>query len=201
MDTYYTADGIEITDGLWVWDCDLRRGQVDFAQTIGFDSPHFDGWFRVRRYNAPGHSLMNGERLTTRHPATREPADKPIRGFPASILTGPFTNSRGGLSARVKHVTVVGDDLPDYCRLARPSEHAPAVILAETSPGYPVLRPTDPEGLQWMASGAYVHTSDSRWKDFAGTRLPLPLHDRTERADPGSGSAIPEPAREPARRN
>lgn len=107
-----------------------------------------------------------------------------LAGFPPVSSPAPFSSSRGGLSERVKHVTVVGAEMPAYCRLARPSEHAPAVMLAETSPGYRVLRPTEPEGVHWMASGAYVYTRDSRWKDLAGTRLPLPLHDRTEPADP-----------------
>jgi hypothetical protein len=182
--TYYTADGVEIVDGLWVWDYDLHRGRVDFAATLGLNSPHFDGWFRIRRHDTPGHSLMNGERLSTRHPATREPADKPDRGFPADIVAGPYTNANGGLSAQVDHVTVVGDEVPDYCRLSLPTDLAPSVILAETAPGYRVLRPAEPTGTDWMASGAYVHSRDSRWKDLAGTRLPLPLHDRTEHSDP-----------------
>lgn len=182
--TYYTADGVEITDGLWVWDYDLRRGQVDFAATIGIDSAHFEGWFRIRRHDGKGFSLMNGERLSTVHPATGERADKPARGFPASILTGPYTSANGGLSEHVKHVTIVGDGVPDHCRIARPGDHAPAVVLAETTPGYRVLRPAEPGEVQWMASGAYVHTSDSRWKHLAGTPLPLPLHDRTERNHP-----------------
>jgi hypothetical protein len=31
-----------------------------------------------------------------------------------------------------------------------------------------------------MASGAHLHTSDSRWRELIGHSLPIPLHDRTE---------------------
>lgn len=105
------------------------------------------------------------------------------RGFRAEILTGPFHAPNGGLSAQVQRVTIVGLDVPEDCRIAAPSKDAPAVVLGETAPGYRVLRPAGgrlPGTVGWMASGAYVHSSDSRWRDVAGTKLPLPLHDRTE---------------------
>lgn len=59
-----TADGVEITDGLPVWDYNLRPGYVDLM-SLGSD-----GWFDVR--DAEGHklSLMNAARVCVRHPHT-----------------------------------------------------------------------------------------------------------------------------------
>jgi len=69
---HHTANGVQITDGLAVWDYDLRAGRVDFHLSR-VTSPHFDGWFTVV-HQGGGRSLMNGERLTTRHPFTGQPA-------------------------------------------------------------------------------------------------------------------------------
>lgn len=62
-----TADGVEITDGLRVWDYNLRRGTVDLSR-LGTD-----GWFHVQT-DEGGCSLMNAERVCVRHPFTRETA-------------------------------------------------------------------------------------------------------------------------------
>lgn len=76
---FRTLDGVLITDGLPVWDYDLCLGTVDFAETslgslTGMNGPHWDGWFRVKRANRAGHSLMNGARLWAQHPHTNQPA-------------------------------------------------------------------------------------------------------------------------------
>ncbi|WP_460866590.1 ubiquitin family protein [Nocardioides pakistanensis] len=70
-----TADGVEIVDGLAVWDYDLGRGTVRLPRDgyNGVDSPTWDGWFDVVGDDG-ARTLMNGERVVTRHPVTREPA-------------------------------------------------------------------------------------------------------------------------------
>lgn len=62
-----TADGVEITQGLRVWDYNLERGEVDLT--------HLDsqGWFDVN-VDSGGRSYMNAERVCTRHPFTGERA-------------------------------------------------------------------------------------------------------------------------------
>jgi hypothetical protein len=61
-----TADGVEITHGMRVWDYDLRKGTVDLSTLR-------DGWFYVNGDNG-GRSLMNAERVCVRHPFTKESA-------------------------------------------------------------------------------------------------------------------------------
>jgi hypothetical protein len=74
---WLTANGVRVVDGLRVWDYDLKSGTVDFAKTFG---DHFqpgvsywDGWFYVLVDGDGRHSLMNGDRMTTVHPFTRQP--------------------------------------------------------------------------------------------------------------------------------
>lgn len=62
-----TADGVEITDGMRVWDYNLDRGVVDLSR-MGTD-----GWFDVRT-DTGGRSFMNAERICVRHPFTYEEA-------------------------------------------------------------------------------------------------------------------------------
>ena len=66
-----TVDGVEITDGLWVWDYDLDLSRVSLADTTGMDSDHFDGWFGLWSFGGR-RKLMNGERMVTVHPFTRQ---------------------------------------------------------------------------------------------------------------------------------
>ena len=75
MDKYWTVDGVEITDGLVVWDYDLDLSRVSFADTTGMDSTWgFDGWFGLRTVADNRRKLMNGERMVTVHPSTRQRA-------------------------------------------------------------------------------------------------------------------------------
>lgn len=61
-----TADGVTIVVGLRVFTNDLKLGTVTSLEG--------DGWHEVTT-DEPGHSgRFNGERLTTRHPYTREVA-------------------------------------------------------------------------------------------------------------------------------
>lgn len=107
----------------------------------------------------------------------------PRKGFPVDILTersGSFSN--GGLSSRVRSVVIVeidGEQVPDFARLREPSDDAPAVSLRWWYGRY-VARPADEPDRWYMASGAFLHTGDSRWGELIGHSLPIPLHDRTE---------------------
>lgn len=60
-----TANGVEITHGLRVWDNDLACGSVDLS------SLKSDGWFDVVREDGR-RVLMNAERVTTVHPFSGE---------------------------------------------------------------------------------------------------------------------------------
>lgn len=81
-----TANGVEITHGLPVWDNNLDRGVVDLSSID-------DGWFYVRYPNG-GKNSMNGERVTTRHPFTGELADA------ACSQCGPGHDSGDGTCQR-----------------------------------------------------------------------------------------------------
>jgi hypothetical protein len=106
------------------------------------------------------------------------------KGLRVEILTGRFHAPNGGLSARVREVTILGIDddreLPPFVQVVAPSDEAPGVYLL-LQHGQFVAFPADAlPGQHLMASGAYLHTSDSRWRDLIGHSLPIPLHDRTE---------------------
>lgn len=107
----------------------------------------------------------------------------PRKGFPVDILTergGSFSN--GGLSSRVRSVVIVeidGERVPEFVRIREPSDDAPAVSLRFEYGRY-VARPADEPDRWFMASGAFLHTGDSRWRELIGHSLPIPLHDRTE---------------------
>ncbi|MFD8494877.1 hypothetical protein [Amycolatopsis sp. NPDC059657] len=106
------------------------------------------------------------------------------KGLRAQVLIGPYHSPRGGLSARTRHVVVLGvgpdRDLPAFARVAEPSDDMPGVFLLFEY-GRHVARPADtPPGRWLMASGAFVHSTDSRWRDLVGHSLPIPLHDRSE---------------------
>jgi hypothetical protein len=77
-----TLDGVPITQGLRVWDYDLRAGTIDLSDTRPFDwqkcccgrCPQGRTlWFHVNHENG-GRSLMNSERCWVRHPHTRQEA-------------------------------------------------------------------------------------------------------------------------------
>jgi hypothetical protein len=77
-----TIDGHPITDGLWVWDYDLRRAQVNVKATTWADPDsefhqYWDGWFYMNDAEGRPGSSMNGERMWVRHPRTGELASTP----------------------------------------------------------------------------------------------------------------------------
>lgn len=78
---FLTANGVRIVDGGKYWDYDLERVTVVFADTDNLDPEYrqtyqsdWDGWFRIRKNGERTFTVMNGERLTTVHPFTREQA-------------------------------------------------------------------------------------------------------------------------------
>jgi hypothetical protein len=76
MDKWFkTIDGHKITDGLRVWDYDLRPSVVDVKGTKWADPKsefhkYWDGWFEMRTIDGKRSSTMNGERMWVRHPST-----------------------------------------------------------------------------------------------------------------------------------
>ncbi|MCK2240061.1 MULTISPECIES: hypothetical protein [unclassified Crossiella] len=112
--------------------------------------------------------------------------DVPVvrKGLRAEILTGPFHSPNKGLSSRVRHVTILGvgqeRTLPAFARIAEPSDDAPGVYLLFEHGRYVARPAAAPPGTWFMASGAHLHTSDSRLRELIGHSLPIPLHDRTE---------------------
>jgi hypothetical protein len=76
MNNYWTTlDGHKITDGLRVWDYDLRPAIVDVKGTSWADPKnefhkYWNGWFEMKTPDGNRSSTMNGERMWVRHPYT-----------------------------------------------------------------------------------------------------------------------------------
>lgn len=103
--------------------------------------------------------------------------------------------SNGGLSSRVDTVTIVNAEGP-----FKPDEHAPAVLLQKGPMGTVNAVPVTAFGEGWaldrpgggvgpMMGGAYIATSDSRFRekvdnllDGSGFYGAVALHDRFETA-------------------
>jgi hypothetical protein len=74
-DQTHTADGVEITPGLWVWDNDLESVQVDPEQfpggsryrgeLTGVFGQYWDGWYNMIRPDGTRSAIMNGTRMAT----------------------------------------------------------------------------------------------------------------------------------------
>lgn len=109
--------------------------------------------------------------------------EAPQRGLRLSVLTGEFHSPNGGMSARVKQVTLVGEGVAPVFPV---TDEAPAVVLVTRYYGGQVLRNVEPAvgpdagNVGWMAGGAYVATSDSRVRDLIGFYGALAFHDRQE---------------------
>jgi len=107
------------------------------------------------------------------------------RGLLAFVLTSSCgDSSNGGLSTRVGKVVVLTD--VEGARVFTPGPDAPAVKLVRRTIGdhvYVHAEPVDPPPaghFGWMAGGAYIETSDGRWRAVTGIDYPVPLHDRCE---------------------
>lgn len=73
------SSGERITQGMAVYDYDLNLGTVDLGD---LDS---DGWFHVVAVDGGRRSLMNGVRVTTRHPSTRMLAADAVAALARSV--------------------------------------------------------------------------------------------------------------------
>lgn len=73
------SSGERITQGMAVYDYDLNLGTVDLGD---LDS---DGWFHVVAVDGGRRSLMNGARVTTRHPSTRMLAADAVAALARSV--------------------------------------------------------------------------------------------------------------------
>jgi hypothetical protein len=104
---------------------------------------------------------------------------KPLRGLRADVLTGKCTSANGGISEHVERVTMVGPEFPEVFAA---TDDAPAVRLVRR--GSTVhFEPVEekPDGhVGYMASGAHVESSDSRFIEVVGFYGAVALHDRTE---------------------
>ena len=109
--------------------------------------------------------------------------EAPQRGLRLSVLTGEFHSPNGGISARVKQVTLVGEGVDPVFPV---TDEAPAVVLVTRYFGGRILRNVEPavgpdEGnVGWMAGGAFVASMDSRVSDLIGFYGAMALHDRQE---------------------
>jgi hypothetical protein len=89
--------------------------------------------------------------------------------------------ANGGISERCDYVTITGPGIPE---IFEPGPERPEVrLVTRTICGEPYCHaePVEPpaEGrTPYMAGGAYVHTSDSRFTRLC--RYPIALHDRTD---------------------
>ena len=114
------------------------------------------------------------------------------RGLRVSILRAADLPdcSNGGISGRVTRVTLVGDLVDYYDAAVRvPDEHAPAVRLIARAGTYGIAVPdlARPERVGPMASGAFIYSSDSRFRALSAHLgcggSAIPLHDRFETAE------------------
>jgi hypothetical protein len=64
----FTADGVLIKPGLIVWNNDLRVSVVKDRQK--YQNPAESVWYDMVDANGEYMSMMNGSRMTTRHPRT-----------------------------------------------------------------------------------------------------------------------------------
>lgn len=64
--TYYTADHVEIVEGMTVWSNDLRR------VIVSTPDKYDPGWFDTRTPDGGRGPLLNGDRMATRHPGSGE---------------------------------------------------------------------------------------------------------------------------------
>jgi hypothetical protein len=101
--------------------------------------------------------------------------------------------SNDGISDRFNKVMLINgaawDAMSDPEKLKlREEESFPLVRTVERKIGgevYIHAEPVDPPppGFRgWMAGGAFLKCSDSRYRDVAGINYPISLHDRMERA-------------------
>lgn len=67
-----TIDGYEVTEGMRVWDYDLRRAVVGPPQKYG--NPAEPTWYDMFTPEGGRSSMMDAKRMWVRHPSTGEAA-------------------------------------------------------------------------------------------------------------------------------
>ena len=100
------------------------------------------------------------------------------KGITANVYFPSYGDcSAGGITSKVKHVTVCGPGVPE---LSEACEGSPAVRLMEmyaNGKTYIRLEPEErPTGNGWMFGGCFAYSSDSRFP----AKYPIPIHDRQE---------------------
>lgn len=68
-----TIDGYPVTEGMSVWDYDLRRVVVGKPEKYG--NPAEPTWYEMLRRDGSRSSSMDAKRMWRRHPSTHEEAD------------------------------------------------------------------------------------------------------------------------------
>jgi len=105
------------------------------------------------------------------------------KGLLVEIIKGKFHSSNNGLSNYVDEVVIIDESVPEI--FDADPVRCPAVKLVRRIIGgteYIHAEPMEkPSGLGWMASGAFLESSDSRFPND----YPIPLHDRQEFNDQG----------------
>ena len=117
------------------------------------------------------------------------PDAEPVKGLHVYILQPSLGNSsNGGLSSRCASVTLVGetvsgpfepDDASPAVKLVKRVINGEVVIHAEP------VQPVRPGNIGYMAGGAFIHTSDSRFGEALRALghsgyCAISLHDRQE---------------------
>lgn len=108
-----------------------------------------------------------------------------MKGLRVEVLSGVFTNQ-----VWFPQLTLVGDGVPE---ISEADDDAPAVeivpgnlsgtlkaVLVDGADSPAAFIAPGKAGRNWsMASGAFIHTSDSRFREFSGGH-PVALHNRYE---------------------
>lgn len=104
-----------------------------------------------------------------------------LRALPLEIYLGRYGDcSNHGISSRFDEILLICDEGHIEVDENNPPENL--CKLVERDLGFEVYKHVEPvakaNGVGWMASGAIVYTSDSRFHRMS--QYPLKLHDRTE---------------------
>lgn len=128
---FYTDDGVFITNGLRVWNNDLAPCAVWVAGS-GTDTDTWDGWFQTIT-DTGAITLLNGERMVTRHPFTRADVPPPpvdprrdelaalhAAGVPIVAVTDPAADPAAHRGTPMAYQPRVPDDpTPWACEFIR----------------------------------------------------------------------------------
>ncbi len=101
-------------------------------------------------------------------------------GLRANIYTTNYNASNGGISEKFTDILIVdGIDDPDYDK-PNAVELITRFIGGERVLTFQPINGLHKDTTGWMAGGAYIGSSDSRFRKLAGFYGAVPLHDRQE---------------------